>query len=168
VNDPEPNAPRDLLVLRDPRESWKRCSLRPLRGLPGVRFVTWRDDLALDVGDRLLLDPAAPPLADADRGRALFVIDCSWRRLPLLRRAVVGEPRARSLPPLLTAYPRRSETFADPAAGLATVEALYAAGLLLGEPDPQLLEGYRFKDEFLARNAALFTGSGAGQFAGPR
>lgn len=146
---------RDILILRDPKESWKRCSLAPLRGMPGVRFVGYRPDLELEVGGRILLDPAAPPLTGADRGRALFLIDSSWRRLPVLRATVVGDPLARALPPIRTAYPRKSSTFEDPAAGLASIEALYAACHLLGMADPELLSGYHFASEFLALNPLL-------------
>ena len=60
---------RDLLILRDPRESWKRCSLAPLRGLPGVRFVAWKPELQLQGEGRVLLDPEAEPIGPADRGR---------------------------------------------------------------------------------------------------
>jgi len=116
---------RDILILRDPKESWKRCSLAPLRGVDGVRFVTFRQGLEVDVGDRILLDPSAPELDPADRGRPLFLIDSSWRRLPLLRSAIVGDPTARSLPRVRTAYPRRSRTFEDPESGLASIEALF-------------------------------------------
>ncbi|QDU68842.1 ribosome biogenesis domain-containing protein [Engelhardtia mirabilis] len=146
---------RDILILRDPKESWKRCSLAPLRALEGVRFVSYRPDLRLDVGDRVLLDPAAPELGESDRGRRLFLIDSSWRRLAALRSTVVGHPVARSLPPMRTAYPRRSRTFDDPEAGLASIEALFAACHFLGHADPQLLEGYHFAREFLDLNPEL-------------
>jgi pre-rRNA-processing protein TSR3 len=147
-----------ILVLRDPRESWARCSLRPLRDREDVRFVSWREDLELVVGHRVLLDPEGPVLSEADADRGLFVIDSSWRRLPRIGSAVVDDPPRRSLPPLRTAYPRRSSTFQDPAAGLATVEALFAAAALLGRPDPTLLDGYRFAEAFLAANPGLAPG----------
>ena len=57
--------------------------------------------------------------------------------------------------PLVTAYPRRSRLFADPAQGLASVEALYAALAILGRPRPELLEGYRWASEFLRANPEL-------------
>jgi pre-rRNA-processing protein TSR3 len=63
------------------------------------------------------------------------------------------------LPALATAYPRKSRTFSDPEQGLASVEALYAALFLLGDARPELLEGYRFAERFLAANPRLTTGS---------
>jgi len=66
-----------------------------------------------------------------------------------------GELRPRRLPALRTAYPRSSKTFRDPDAGLASVEALYAASVLLGEPHPEWLADYRWRDEFLRLNPTL-------------
>ncbi|MGD2016800.1 MAG: DUF367 domain-containing protein [Planctomycetota bacterium] len=152
----------DVLILRDPRESPKKCSLVPLRGTPGVEFVEYHPDRRLEAGGRVLLDPHAEPITDADRGLPLLVLDSSWRRLPKLSATVVGEPRRRRLPPLRTAYPRRSRDFEDPAEGLASVEALYAALVLLGhEGVDHLLDAYRWKDEFLELNAATLGRPGA-------
>ena len=42
----------EVLILRDPRESVKKCSLTPLRGLEGVRFLEYAPDrLLVVVGD---------------------------------------------------------------------------------------------------------------------
>ena len=144
-----------VLILRDPKESWKRCSLAPLRGRQDVRFVTFRPELELDVTGRVLLDPHAPMLSAVDVGRPLFLIDSSWRRLPVLRRAVVGDFVARSLPALPTAYPRNSSTFEDPEQGLASIEALYAAQWYLGQAKPEWLDGYHFREAFLELNPHL-------------
>lgn len=152
VSGPEPSA-APTLVLRDPRESPRKCSLTPLRGRADVRFVHYRPDRRVDAVGRVLLHPEGRVLAPADAGRPLLLVDCSWRRLPKLLAALDGEPEPCRLPPLRTAYPRRSSTFADPAAGLASVEALYAASVLLGRPDPTLLAGYRFRERFLELNA---------------
>lgn len=45
--------------------------------------------------------------------------------------------------------------FADPSAGLATVEALYAALRLMGKADVSILLGYHFARKFLEQNAWL-------------
>ena len=148
--------PVDVLILRDPRESPKKCSLIPLRGTPGVVFAEYRADRSLDASGRVLLDPAAEPISAGDRGLPLVILDSSWRRLRKLSATVVGEPRRRRLPPLKTAYPRRSRDFVDPSEGLASVEALYAALVLLGHEGVEyLLDDYRWKDQFLELNAAV-------------
>jgi len=61
----------------------------------------------------------------------------------------------RSLLDWQTAYPRVSKVYADPSAGLATIEALFAAHAQLGIITDTLLDHYRWKEEFLDRNAEL-------------
>ncbi len=148
----------DVLVVRDPRESAKKCSLVPLRGTPGIAFVEYRADRRVDGKGRVLLDPAGELISEGDRGRPLLVLDSSWRRLPKLAAIVDGEPLRRRLPSLVTAYPRRSREFEDPAQGLASVEALYAALVLLGGRDLEpLLDQYRWKREFLEANRSALS-----------
>jgi pre-rRNA-processing protein TSR3 len=149
----------DVLIVRDPRESTKKCSLTPLRGLAGLRFVKFDRDRRVDAGTRILLHPDGELLSRADRGRDLLLVDCAWRYLPSILATIDGELVHRRLPPLATAYPRTSKLFEDPASGLASVEALYAALAILGEARPELLASYRWKDEFLARNAARLSAS---------
>lgn len=145
----------DVWILRDPKESTRKCSLTPLRGFPGVRFITYQPDLELPCAGRVLLHPEGEELGVADRGAPLLLVDCAWRRLDTLLAVVAGAPTRRRLPPLRTAYPRRSRTFADPARGLASIEALYGALALAGRPRADLLRGYRWATEFLALNPDL-------------
>ncbi|MEM7309512.1 MAG: hypothetical protein AAF682_22730 [Planctomycetota bacterium] len=145
----------DVLILRDPRESVKKCSLTPLRGSDGVRFVEYRRERRLDAGERVLLHPEGELLGPSDRGRDLLLIDCAWRRVPQLLGTVDGTLHLRRLPELVTAYPRKSRIFEDPDQGLASVEALYAASVLLGDPHPEWLADYRWRESFLERNPDL-------------
>ncbi len=87
-----------------------------------------------------------------------MILDSSWRRLPKLLRLVTGDPPRRRLPPIRTAYPRKSKRFEDPAEGLASVEALYAALFMLGQERPDLLDGYHWKKQFLELNPQLVGG----------
>lgn len=145
----------DVLIVRDPRESVAKCSLTPLRGLRGIRFVSYDSDRRVEVGGRVLLHPEGEPFLPTDRGAPLLLLDCAWRRLPTLLGSLDGACVRRRLPPLVTAYPRRSKTFEDPARGLASVEALYAALVLLGDRRPELLAGYRWASEFLTLNPSI-------------
>jgi len=154
LHSPESEA-SDILVLRDPRESERKCSLTPLRGLSGLSIVRYRPDRRLDGGGRIWLCPEGELLGPGEGGRGFLLIDCCWRRVPCLRASVDGELLPRRLPPLVTAYPRRSRLFADPAEGLASVEALYAALALVGRPRPELLAGYPWAEAFLAANPSL-------------
>ena len=47
-------------------------------------------------------------------------------------------------------YPRACRVFGDPEGGLASVEAVYVALRILGDDDPSVLDGYHWKDKFLA------------------
>jgi pre-rRNA-processing protein TSR3 len=67
----------------------------------------------------------------------------------------VAEVPVRSLPPLVTAYPRSSKAFDDPNEGLATIEAVYAALTILGRNTSGLMEGYPWADAFLSQNPGL-------------
>lgn len=145
----------DVWILRDPRESTKKCSLTPLRGKPGVRFFQHAKDRRIDATGRILLHPDGEPIGEADAKRGILLLDCAWRRVPELLARVDGDPPRRRLPPLATAYPRKSRTFQDPGQGLASVEALYAALALLGDARPEILEGYPWAERFLAANPDL-------------
>jgi pre-rRNA-processing protein TSR3 len=145
----------DILIVHDPREPANKCSLTPLRGMPGVQFVPARGDRRVDATGRIWLHPDGDELTPADSGRGLLLIDCTWHRLPKLAARIDGEPVLRRLPRLVTAYPRRSKLARDPEHGLASVEALYAATALIDGPRPELLFGYRWSAEFLASNPAL-------------
>jgi pre-rRNA-processing protein TSR3 len=145
----------DILIVHDPREPAKKCSLTPLRGMPGVRFVPLRPGQRADAGRRLWLHPDGEELSPADRGIGILLVDCTWRRLEKLSACIDGELLRRRLPRLVTAYPRRSKLTPDPEHGLASVEALYAATALLDGPRPELLEGYRWAAQFLATNPEL-------------
>ena len=143
-----------VVVLRDPKESARKCSLTPLRGREDVTFVEWSGGRTVEGEGKTLLHVEGEPLSRGDGGRDLLLLDASWKKVPRMLRAVRGAPVRRSIPEgIVTAYPRRSRTYPDPSAGLASVEALYVASVVLGAPDPTLLEGYLFGGAFLARNA---------------
>jgi pre-rRNA-processing protein TSR3 len=150
--------PPDLILLRLDKEDPKKCSLTPLRrreDLP-IRWIRFRIGDEVEVGEVTLLHPEGEELSPADAGRPLLLVDSSWRDLPRVLRGVRGEVHRRRLPAgLRTAYPRRSSTFADPDTGLASVEALHAACVLLGARDDSLLDGYHWREQWLDANRGL-------------
>jgi pre-rRNA-processing protein TSR3 len=146
--------PVPTTVIRHPKEKIAKCSLRFLHERPEMTFLRGRPGWQFDATGFLLLAVDAPPLSPADAGHPLLLLDSTWRWLPQLLACVAGAPIRRSIPGgIQTAYPRVSKVFEDPAAGLASIEALYLARKLLGDDDPGLLEGYRWRDEFLAEVA---------------
>lgn len=142
-----------MIVVRR-GESPRKCTVRPLRGTPGLAFVSYPLRRRPILAGYLLLAPDAPPLTPADAGSPLLLLDASWHHAAAMRRAV--EPiAARSIPPgWQTAYPRASRVHSDPPAGLATVEALFAARCTLGWRDDSLLRHYLWREQFLTLNQA--------------
>ena len=138
-------------VIRHPKERIAKCSLRFLHERPEMTFLRARPGFRFDATGFTLLPVDAPALSVADAGRPLLLLDSTWRWLPQLMACVTGTPVLRSIPGTVrTAYPRVSKVFEDPAAGLASIEALYLARRLLGDDDPTLLDGYHWKEPFLA------------------
>ena len=139
-------------------EAAAKCTIRPWRGRPGLVFLRYPPPGPVSPGDfpgALLLAPGAPALSAMDAGRPLLLLDASWRHARGMARAYPGI-ETRSIPPgWRTAYPRHSKVSEDPAEGLATVEALYAALAVTGHRDDSLLAHYRWAKEFLQLNAAL-------------
>ncbi len=152
-----------VVLLRLDKESPRKCSLTPYRerGPAGVRWIDHRLGREVEVGEVTLLHPEGEPLGPDDAVRPLLLVDSSWRDLPRVLRDVRGTLHRRRLPRgLVTAYPRRSKTYRDPDAGLASIEALHAALALLGHRDDSVLEGYHWAGEWLRRNAELLPGPG--------
>lgn len=125
-----------------------------LAGRPGLDFVPAGLVEGLDLASALLLHvEGGTVLSRADAGRPLVLVDASWRWAERVTKKMDCEKRR--LPPFETAYPRSSKLFRDPPGGLASAEALFAASLVFGVRDEKLLDGFRWKKEFLERNGAL-------------
>jgi rRNA small subunit aminocarboxypropyltransferase len=138
-------------VIRHHKERISKCSLRALHDRPEITFLRARPGFQFDATGFTLLAVDAPELTLSDAGRPLLLLDSTWRWLGQLEACIRGAPERRSVPASVrTAYPRQSRLFADPARGLASVEALYVARRVLGDDDPTLLDGYHWRSEFLA------------------
>lgn len=146
-------SPPTLIVVH-PRERRAKCTVRPLRGLPGFEFR--RFPLRQPIPDGYVrLGLGGPLLTSDDADRGLLVLDGTWRWAGRME-ADLDEIPVRSLPPLHTAYPRSSKVFDDPEGGLATVEAVYAALVILGRSTEGVLDHYHWREEFLRSNAEWF------------
>lgn len=138
-----------ISIIRHPKEKRSKCSLTPLEGRPEIDFYKACEGWHFDATGFTLLTLGEPELSVEDLGRPLLLLDSTWRLLPQLEACLVGECVRRTLPIVPSAYPRVSKIAEDPFAGLASVEALYLAKLLLGERDDSLLEKYYWREIFL-------------------
>jgi pre-rRNA-processing protein TSR3 len=141
------------LILRHRRENLKKCSLSGLEKRPDLSFFSYPKDTLPDLSQHLLLQVGAPLLTLADANLPLFLIDGTWKLTNIMTQQLKSQPQTRSLPShYRTAYPRRQTDCLDPHAGLASIEALYIAHLLLGRNTEGLLDRYHWKNEFLILN----------------
>lgn len=139
------------LILVHPRERKAKCTVRPLKGTPGIEFRQFPLKQPIPEG-YVRLGLGGPLLSAEDQASGLLILDGTWRWAGRMEAELAAIP-VRSLPPLQTAYPRTSKVFDDPQDGLATVEALYAALTLLGRPTEHILDHYHWREEFLRLNA---------------
>ncbi len=106
----------------------------------------------------LFLHVEGKPLSEKDYERPLLLLDASWRRaIKLAQLPALYSLEKRSLARFSTSYPRTSKLYSMPGAGLASVEALYAARLIQGREDISLLDHYYWKNPFLETNQALIS-----------
>ena len=138
-----------ISVIRHPKERRSKCSLTPLEGRADIDFFRARPNWSFDITGFTVLALGAPELSPEDAGRPLLLLDSTWRLLPQIEACLYGQGVRRTLPAVPTAYPRISKIAEDPMGGLASVEALFLAKLLLGERDDALLADYYWRDEFL-------------------
>ncbi len=140
---------KSATIIRHPKERRSKCSLTPLEGRGDLEFFRARSGWRFEASGYTVLGLNAPVLSEADAERPLLLLDSTWRLLPQLESCLVGEGVRRSLSSVPTAYPRASKVTEDPLGGLASVEALFLARLLIGQRDDSLLEGYYWREDFL-------------------
>lgn len=142
-------------ILRHRRENLHKCSLRGLESRSDLIFYTYPKDPLPPLINTLVLHVDGPPLSLDDAAHRLLLIDGTWKHAEVMFRMLPKTHpfKIRSLPTnLVTAYPRRQEEDR----GLASVEALYAAYVLLGRNPSGLLDHYHWKTAFLEKNRFLF------------
>lgn len=149
----EPHPPTIIVV--HPKERRSKCSVEPLRGRPGFVFWKWPRRGVESLEGYVRLGVGGPGLSPEEAGRGLLVLDGTWT-LAAKMEPDFAELPVRGLPAgWRTAYPRVSKLTEDPSAGLATIEAIYAAYIALGWNPAGLLDGYHWREEFLRANADL-------------
>jgi pre-rRNA-processing protein TSR3 len=145
---------RPTIIVVHPKENRKKCSVEPLRKNPDFLFWKYPHAEPEQLTDCIRLGVDGPSLSTADRKYRLVVLDGTWRWAEKMEESYAEIP-ARRIDGWETAYPRISKVFDDPLGGLATIEAIYAAFLILGIDTTGLLDQYHWKDRFLELNQAL-------------
>jgi pre-rRNA-processing protein TSR3 len=140
-----------ILIVRHPAENPRKCSVYPLRGRPGITFLSYPMRQMPDLSGYVRLAAEGPPLSADDAGKGILLLDGSWRWAAAMTRDF-AHVTPRSLSGWKTAYPRVSKLGTDPDNGLASIEALYLACHLLGLPTEGLLDHYRWAAAFLEVN----------------
>lgn len=138
-----------------PREKRRKCTLQPLRGREGFVFWNFPRRGALPLDSYLRLGIGGQPLTPKFQAYGLLVLDGTWKLAQRMERDFASVPLVSLDPDWRTAYPRSSKVAEDPAAGLATIEAVFAAYVQLGLPSLDLLNAYHWRSEFLDRNRDL-------------
>jgi pre-rRNA-processing protein TSR3 len=147
-------SPPLTVIITHPKERRAKCTVAWLKGDP--RFAFFRGPRRPEnLSGYVRLAMEGPVLSEADADCGLLVLDGTWKLVDRLAPRVDEVP-TRRLPPLQTAYPRTSKVRVDPDGGLATIEAVYAALMILGRDVSGLLSRYHWGDEFLRLNQELW------------
>jgi len=144
------NHPPTIIVVHR-RERRSKCSVEPLREKSRFQFLTYPQDEDPIPENYVRLGIGGPMLSEEDANSGLLVLDATWRLVQKMEKRYSEIP-VRSIPVYQTAYPRVSKVHEDPSAGLATIEAVYAAYHHLGLSTAGLLDEYQWSDQFLKLN----------------
>jgi len=139
------------IIVRNPRENPRKCSVLPLKGRPDLIFLTYPVARKPNLEGYIRLAVEGEELSQRDAGAGVLLLDGSWRWAQVMNRDFAEVP-PRSLSGYKSAYPRKSKLETDPESGLASVEALFLAYHILGRPTDGLLAHYRWREEFLRLN----------------
>ncbi len=148
-----------VAVVVHPKERLSKCSAWPLRDHGEFDFYRFPEERVPNPENCVRLGLSDEILSPTDADKTLIVIDATWRYVERMEADYASVP-LRGLPPeWTTAYPRNSKLFEDPDGGLATVEAIYAAYIVLARDPQDLLNDYQWRDEFLKINSDLLGGA---------
>jgi pre-rRNA-processing protein TSR3 len=157
------------IVIRHRKENLKKCSLRGLEKREDFLFYRYPLQQPLACSNYVLLTlEAAEELTVSDNKCGLLLLDGTWRYAHAMQKALHLDTSIikRRLPnQLVTAYPRRQHDCRDPKSGLASIEALVCAYVILGRSIKGLLDHYYWKDSFLEKNNSFLLECNFSSFA---
>ena len=140
------------IILRHRKENLKKCSLQGLESRTDIQFLAYPCADYPNLSSYVVLSLDAPPLAIGDADSGLLLIDGTWKYAEVMARQL-PYCKPRSLPKeIRTAYPRKQTDCIDPKRGLASVEALYIAYMIMGRDPSGLLDHYYWEKSFHQNN----------------
>ena len=144
------------VIIQHRKENKKKCSLQYLKEHADFPFYMYPNGTLPPLQKHVLLTLDGPVLTSDDRDMGICLIDATWRYAEKMHKYVVASyPNipCRSLPSeCVTAYPRKQTNCSNPKCGLASIEALFLAYLILDRDPLFLLDGYIWKESFLSLN----------------
>jgi len=158
-----------IIILKDYKESPKRCSIIWLRGKKGFEFLDRRKFDEYDFSGFTLLHPDGEPVTKIKKNEKILLVDSNWRkarrmynRLALKynlnsftssrngkRSGVFHKLKKIRIDGFKSAYPWKR---GRPDNGLCSIEVLWVLSLLAGKRDDSLFGNYKWKKEFLGLN----------------
>ncbi|MBI2041310.1 MAG: hypothetical protein HYT16_04375 [DPANN group archaeon] len=158
-----------ITILKDYKESEKRCSILWLRGKKGFEFLDRRKFDEYDFSGFTLLHPDGKPIEKIGKNEKILLVDSNWRKAKRMynrlalkydlnsqtssrngkRSSVFHNLKKIRIDGFRSAYPWKK---GRPDNGLCSIEVLWVLSLLAGKRDDSLLENYRWKMEFLELN----------------
>ncbi|MGL4348512.1 MAG: ribosome biogenesis domain-containing protein [Chlamydiales bacterium] len=144
------------IIIQHRKENKKKCSLQYLKEHTNIPFHFYPRNPLPNLKEHMLLTLDAPALTPADKNMGICLLDATWRYAEKMHKSVITSyPKiiCRSLPSrCVTAYPRKQTNCSSPERGLASIEALFLAYLILAREPLFLLNGYIWKESFLSLN----------------
>lgn len=144
------------VIIQHRKENKKKCSLQYLKEHSNFPFYMYPNGSLPNLNEHVLLTLDGPILTPVDRNMGLCLLDATWRYAEKMHKYVIASyPNipCRSLPNgCVTAYPRKQTNCSNPGCGLASIEALFLAYLILDREPLSLLNGYIWKQPFLSLN----------------
>ncbi len=142
------------LIFRHKKENLRKCSLSGLETRLDLVFYTHPAPTP-PPEHYLVLSQNGDPLSPADAHKGIILLDATWRYAQNMEKSFLHFEK-RSLQGYKTAYPRKQTLCSDPESGLASIEALYLAHLILGRNTEGLLANYYWKARFIHINKLPF------------
>ena len=140
-----------IFILKDYKESEKKCSIIHLKGKKGFEFLDRQKFDEYDFSGFTLLHPDGEPITKISKGEKILLVDSNWRKAKKMynRLALKYNLKKIRIDGFKSAYPWKA---GRPENGLCSIEVLWALKLIAGERDDSLFENYRLKKEFLDVN----------------